>query len=234
MRKTALITGATSGIGLAIARRLDEEGCRVLLNYAHDDEAARAALALTRNGALIKADCASLEGVEDIAGAVAEPLDYLVLNCGLTDRSPFGRISPENWARIMDANVNMPFFLVQALCERMREGGSVAAISSRLASLPHAMSVSYGVSKAALSALCRNLVKYLSPRGVTINAIEPGFIDTPWQKEKPPAQRARVEAKTALRRFGRPEEVAALCYAALTNPYINGSVLRIDGGYCLE
>jgi 3-oxoacyl-[acyl-carrier protein] reductase len=89
------------------------------------------------------------------------------------------------------------------------------------------------VSKSALSALSLNLVKFLSPAGVRINAVEPGFVDTPWQKEKPLDRRAGIEAKIALGRFADPGEVADICLAVLKNTYLTGTVVPIGGGYGL-
>ena len=102
-----------------------------------------------------------------------------------------------------------------------------------MASVPHAVSVSYGVSKAALSSLSSNLVKFLAPEGIRINTVEPGFVDTPWQKGKPEEQRLRIEAKTALGRFAKPEEVADICLATLKNTYLTGSIIPVSGGYGL-
>lgn len=96
---------------------------------------------------------------------------------------------------------------------------------------PHAMSISYGVSKAGLHFLTKYLVKYFGDRNITVNAICPGFVDTPWQKNKTLDHRERIEDKIALGRFAEPEEIAQLVNSVLENGYINGSILNIDGGY---
>ncbi|MDR1320084.1 MAG: SDR family oxidoreductase [Gracilibacteraceae bacterium] len=239
--KYALVTGATSGIGLAIAEALLQDGCFVFLNYAHDAARVgnvRAQLAeYGERMGFIRADLAEYAGADAVAAALpAAGLTYLVLNVGLTDRTAFGAVTAENWERVMRANVNVPFFLIQGLykAELFAPGASVLCVSSLLASVPHSVSVSYGVSKAALSALSGNLVKFLAPAGIRINAVEPGFVDTSWQKEKPPDQRARIEARTALGRLAEPAEVAAVCLAALKSTYLTGAVIPISGGYGLK
>lgn len=237
--KYALVTGSTKGIGLAIARRLLAQGCHVIMNYAHSEAAAnalKATLAGVHPGRchIVAADLSTHAGVDTLAQAVCSicpHLDYLVLNCGATDRTPFGDITPDAWNRVLDQNVSMPFFLLQALYPHMAPGGAVAAVSSLMATHPHAVSISYGVSKAALSALCQNMVKYLSGKSIRINAIEPGFIQTDWQSEKPPEVAERIAGKIALHRFGSPDEVADLVYHTLTNTYMNGAVIPLSGGY---
>jgi NAD(P)-dependent dehydrogenase (short-subunit alcohol dehydrogenase family) len=240
--KHALVTGATSGIGLAIAESLLKDGCFVFINYAHDGNRADSVRArfseYDERIAFAKADLSEYAGVDDLMAALQAAgvrLNYLVLNFGTTDRTPFGEIAVEGWERVMRANVNAPFFFIQGLHKAglLAAGASILCVSSLMASAPHAVSPSYGVSKSALSALSVNLVKFLSPVGIRINAVEPGFVDTPWQKEKPPEQRARIEAKTALGRFAEPREVAEICLAILKNTYLTGAVVPIGGGYGL-
>jgi len=238
--KRALVTGATSGIGLAIAEALLGDGCFVHLNYAHDEERAKGVASrlasFGSNFSFIRADMSDYGGISKIVAALQDggtPLTYLALNYGATDRAPFSEIAIRDWEHVMRANVNVPFFLVQALhnASLFAHSASVLCISSLMASVPHSVSVSYGVSKAAMSAMCQNLAKFLAPCNIRINAVEPGFIDTPWQSEKPPDQRGRVEAKTALGRFGEPWEVAAMGLEVLKNTYMTGAVVPISGGY---
>jgi NAD(P)-dependent dehydrogenase (short-subunit alcohol dehydrogenase family) len=240
--KRALVTGATSGIGLAIAEALLGDGCFVHLNYAHDEERAKSVASrlapFGNNFGFIRADLSEYGGISKIVAALRDggtPLTYLVLNYGATDRAPFIEIAIEDWERVMRANVNVPFFITQVLhnASLFAPTASILCISSLMASVSHSVSVSYGVSKAAMSSMCQNLAKFLAPSDIRINAIEPGFIDTPWQKEKPADQRGRIESKTALGRFGEPEEVAVMCLAVLKNTYMTGAVVTISGGYGL-
>ena len=240
--KYALVTGATSGIGLATAEALLEDGCFVFMNYAHNElraEDVRSKLsAYSERMMFVKTDLSEYAGIEDIISAIDElgaKLTYLVLNFGLTDRTPFGEVQVESWEAVMRANVNVPFFLVQKLfsSKLFAESASVLCLSSFMARMPHSVSVSYGVSKSALSALSLNLVKFLSPLGIRINSVEPGFVDTPWQKEKSTEQRMRIEAKTTIGRFAEPCEIADICLATLKNLYMTGAVIPISGGYGL-
>lgn len=233
--KYALVTGSTKGIGYAIAHKLIECGWHVFLNYAHDDHVC--STFPDDQYTLVKADLSTLDGVERLSKAVldrTETLSCLVLNAGTTCRKPLRDITYEDWQYVMDTNVNMPFFTIQRLFGSIEENGSIVFISSALSIKPHATSIPYGVSKAAVNMLAQNLVKEFSPRGIRVNVICPGFIDTEWQREKPAWLREKIAGKVALRRFGSPEEVAEACMGLIENSYINGAVLSIDGGYDME
>ena len=240
--KYAVVTGATKGIGRAIAERLLREGYFVIGNYASDDYAAGEFLQHNKpyeqRLVIVKQPLSSYETACALSERIVEitrEIDVLVLNSGTTDRAPFGEITKEEWSRVMDVNLNAPFFLIQNLSTYMSENsGRIILIGSLMAEHPHARSVSYGVSKAAVQELARYLVKHFSPRGITVNAVSPGFADTPWQSGKEPAHRKRIEDKIALHRFARPDEVASLCMHIVENQYINGAVLNIDGGYSYE
>jgi 3-oxoacyl-[acyl-carrier protein] reductase len=224
---------------LAIAQRLLRADYDVVMNYAHDADAAAAVLREINHtypgrATMVRADLSTTEGLQALAQAVEEagqPLDHLVCNAGATARGRFQDMTFDGWNRVLATNLTVPLFLVQRLLPLLREGSSVLFISSLLGLTPHATSLPYGVTKAAIAYAARALVKDLAGAGVRVNAVAPGFVDTPWQADKPPEVRARIENKIALGRFARPEEVAEFCFGVLENAYVNGGVLTIDGGY---
>lgn len=237
-RKYAVVTGGTRGIGKAISERLLEEGFTVLAVYAKNQEAAEKMMARYGNTGrfgVIQKDLFDYESAVELAEMIGERfpwIDVLVLNSAITDFTAFEDIEPESWMRVMNVNLNGPFFLIQQLSSKIKEDvGRIILMGSHVGNYPHARSVSYGVSKAAVHALARYLVKYFSPRGITVNCIVPGTIETSWHDEKTPEHKQRIMDKIALHRFGLPEEVAELCVELIRNQYINGALLDIDGGY---
>lgn len=238
--RQALITGGTKGIGAAVARRLVREGDQVLLTYSSDDEAALATqrdlqeLNPDISVQIVRADATDLTSIDVLVDAVAAlqaPLDVLILNAGITDRSPFHEMELDAWRRVFDANVHFPTFLIQRLLPHFADGASVVLTGSLMGIHPHSVSLSYGVTKATGHALVKNLVKFLSPRGIRINAVAPGFVDTEWQKTKPAEIRASINSKIALGRFCDPDELADAYLTLIDNTYLNGEILTIDGGY---
>ena len=236
--KTAVVTGCTKGIGAAIAELFINKGCKVCGCYSGDEENAHVFLekldGKKSNCSLVKVDLSTRSGIDSFIEFVknkCDTIDYLVLNAGMTDRTPFQSVSHDMWDKVMNLNLNAPFFIVQGLNDIIQKDGRIIFIGSVLGSFPHAMSISYAVSKAGIHQLAKNLVKEFADRKITVNSVAPGFVDTPWQKAKDPQHRKRIEDKTALKRFAEPEEIAHLCWEIVENPYINGSVLKIDGGY---
>lgn len=237
MKKVAVVT---KGIGLAVAKDFLARGCRVVLNYAHDDDEAGQVRGLLSNQyssddfVVIKADLSTYEGLELFVKEVtrfAETINFLVLNAAITDRTEFGGVERSAWQKVFDANLNVPFFLVQALSERIARQGRIIFIGAVMGMFPHAMSLSYGVSKAAVHFLAQCLVKEFAAKQVTVNVVAPGFVDTPWQKDKAPEHRRRIEDKIAVGRFALPEEVSRAVLSIVDNGYINGAVISVDGGY---
>ena len=240
--KTAIITGGTKGIGKAIVNRYLQEGCYTIIIYSSDDESAerfRQELDINYKDKyeIIKADLSQIEETEKMCDFVKNnypKINYLILNAGATNRNSFNDLTIDEWNQVMNVNLTMPFFIVQNLAGCVVRGGSVLFIGAVMGIYPHAISIPYAVSKAAVHMLSKQLVKHMSPYKITVNTIAPGFVDTPWQKNKPLEQRKRIENKFAVKRFALPEEVAKLCWDVSQNAYINGSVLEIDGGYCYE
>lgn len=128
-------------------------------------------------------------------------------------------------------NLHSHFYLIRDLNTIIQKKSRIIIIGSILGEVPHSTSIAYGVSKAALHALSKNLVKVFSDREITVNLIEPGFVETDWQKDKPNEIRNNIYNKTALKRFATVKEVSMTCMMLLENDYINGAAIRIDGGY---
>lgn len=236
--KYALVTGGTKGIGRAIAEKLMAEGFYVYINYAHDQEAVENFLEIIEknewHAKFIRADLSQMDSIEILANEMDDKkvkLDALVLNVGVTDYTPFGEITRDVWDRILNTNLNVPFFLIQRMKMFMEQGGSITLISSVMGNYPHGRSIPYGVSKAGVNYLARLLVKEFSELGVRVNALSPGFTETDMQKGKAADHKQRIIDKVALHRFANPDEIADMVCSVINNTYINGANLEVDGGY---
>lgn len=241
--KTALITGGTKGIGKAVAKRLLNEGWNVILTYFNDEnEANLIQLSLTvlypkATITILKVDCGNLKSITYIDTYLCENniyLDAILLNAGATDRSDFGDISPENWQRVFDLNINFPTFLLQKIATKLNNKAAIVFTGSVMGIQPDSLSLSYGVTKAAVHALVKNLVKVFAYRKIRVNAVAPGFVNTEWQKTKPANQKANINKKIALERFCEPYELTDAYWFLIDNNYVNGEILVVDGGYSMS
>ena len=158
-------------------------------------------------------------------------LDGLVFNAGMTCRDPFEELSFEDWDRVFFANIHFPIFLLQKIVGRINKGGSIVFTGSLMGIQPHSVSLAYGVTKSAVHALIKNMVKFLVPYELRVNAVAPGFVDTEWQKTKPAEIRRNIENKVSLGRFCDPDELAEVYKMLIENSYFNGEVVVVDGGY---
>ena len=237
-RKVAIVTGGTKGIGKAIAMRLLERGYFVYVNYAGDHSAAESAKSefatVSVNFLISRADQSDKTAFSTYISDIKckeNQIDCIVANAGATVRKALPDITDSEWDKVMEISVGSHFRLIRDLYEKIGDGARIIFIGSTLGIHPHATSLAYGVSKAAVHALARNLVKEFAGHGITVNAIAPGFVDTEWQKTKPSEIRNNIIRKTASERFGEPEEVVAAVDFCIDNAFVNGSVIEVDGGY---
>ena len=239
MDKYVLITGGTKGIGKAVAFCLAASGYDLLLTYSSDFQVAEE----TRKELLgkfdvdvriLKADITNFKSISIIEDYLEEQsleLFSVVFNAGLTCRDSFEQLSFTAWEGVFFANVHFPVFLMQRIVSKMRKGGCVVFTGSLMGIEPHSVSLAYGVSKSAVHALVKNMVKFFVPYDLRVNAVAPGFVDTEWQLNKPEEIRRNIERKVSLGRFCHPDELAEVYKMLIENNYFNGEIVVCDGGY---
>lgn len=238
--RNAIVTGATKGIGLAIARMLLREGYHVVVTYAHDDASAEVCRGeletISTNFEIVKADQSDRGAMRSFAQQMLakEHIDCIVCNAGATLRANLEDITDEAWERTMQVNVNSSLYLIRDLYRVIPENSRIIFIGSLMGVHPHGTSLAYGVSKAAVHALAQNLVKCFEGSNTTVNAIAPGFVETEWQASKPQEIRNNILAKSAVKRFAAPDEVADAVRFCINNGFVNGSVIEVSGGYSFK
>lgn len=238
-QKTAIVTGSTRGIGLAIAKELLDNGYFVFLNYAQNVSEAKNAEEFLKssysgNFDIIQQELKDKESVDQFYEKIIKTeteIDVLVLNAGITDRTKWSELTWDGWNRVMDVNLNAPAALIRSFDKHFREGGNIIFIGSVLGNYAHSVSVPYSVSKAAIHTLTKALVKEYCERGIRVNAICPGFTETEWQKNKSKEQRDRICNKISLHRFAKVEEISEIVINVINSTYINGALIEADGGY---
>lgn len=235
----ALVTGSSSGIGAAVARRLAADGFSVVVNSRSSVEAG-AAVAAAVGGTYLQADVgdpASARALVERVLADLGRLDVLVNNAGTTEviaHRDLAAATPEIWRRLYDVNVIAPFVLVTAAEQALRaaEPGCVVNITSLAGVRPVGSSIPYAASKAALNHTTRLLAATLGP-DIRVNAVAPGLVDTPWTADWDEV-RSFVRATAPLRRSAAPADVAEVVLGLVRSSYVTGEVVLVDGGLHLR
>ncbi|MCO5988018.1 glucose 1-dehydrogenase [Actinoallomurus spadix] len=246
--KVALVTGGSRGIGRAIAERLARDGAAVAVAYARDEVAASETVARIRKDGgrafAVRAelgrhgDAARLWAAFDAEGGEYAPggrLDIIVNNAGIGRSSSLASLTEEEFDEVFAVNVRAPFFIVQQGLTRLRDGGRIINISSGAARLAMPEIIAYSSTKGALDTFTLNLAKELGPRGITVNSVAPGIVDTDvnasWLRGDPEAE-AHAASLAALGRVGQPEDIAdVVAFLASDDArWVTGRVIDATGG----
>jgi 3-oxoacyl-[acyl-carrier protein] reductase len=239
--KTAVVTGGSRGIGRAIALRLAEQGADVCISYKGNAAAAAEAVAemtaLGRTAFAVQGDVAQMDAAKALVGAAIEQLgriDILVNNAGITRDDLIMRMKPEDWNDVIDTNLSGTFWTIKAATRPMMKArsGRIINITSVSGQAGQMGQANYSAAKAGLIGLTKATARELASRGITCNAVAPGFVVTELTRDLDPKLLEGIKDATPLARFGTPQEIAhAVAFLASDEAaYITGQVLAVDGG----
>jgi 3-oxoacyl-[acyl-carrier protein] reductase len=232
--KTALVTGASRGIGESIARRLGEAGAHVFVAARSKDRVDQIAGEIG-NATGVELDIAGADVRERVAALIKErPIDILVNNAGITEDDLFLRMKPEAWTNVLRTNLDSAFHITQEVVKKMIRArwGRVINISSIVGLMGNPGQVNYASSKAALIGFTKSLALEIGSRNVTVNAIAPGYVQTAMTDALGDEAREKLVERIALRRLGTPDDIAhtVVFLASEQAGYITGTVINVSGG----
>jgi 3-oxoacyl-[acyl-carrier protein] reductase len=238
--RVALVTGASRGIGLAIARRLAAEGARVIAAARNLEALERLVAEIAASGgsaSALRMDLSDGASIEEGARAALERhggIDVLVNNAGVTEDNLILRMSRESWDRVLATNLTGAFLLTQAIVKGMvrKRFGRIVNVSSVVGLMGNAGQANYAASKAGLIGLTKTIARELASRNITCNAVAPGFIETEMTEKMTPQARESLSGQIPLGRLGSAEDVAeAVAFLASEGAsYVTGHVLNVSGG----
>ncbi len=238
--KVAIVTGASRGIGAAIAQKFCEEGASVMLCSRSEASVAAVAEPLAEKGfnaKFVQADVSQKSDVETLVDLTLKEfsrIDILVNNAGITRDTLLMRMKDEDWDIVLHANLTGTMYCARAVLRTMmrQKSGRIINVSSVIGLMGNAGQANYAASKAGIIGLTKSLAKEIGSRGITVNAIAPGFITTDMTADFSEADQERIRAMIPLATFGTPEDVAdlSLFLASDASRYITGQAIQVDGG----
>lgn len=244
MKQTAIVTGGSRGIGRAVAVRLAKDGMNLVINYRGNSAAAEETERLCRElGAevlLVQGDVSRAEDCEKLAAQAKEAfgrVDVLVNNAGITRDGLLARMTEEDFRAVLDVNLVGPWNMMKAVNRIMMKQryGRIVNLSSVTGLMGNMGQTNYAAAKAGILGMTKSYAREVASRGITVNAVAPGFIDTDMTEAMPEGAKDKIITGIPMGRTGKPEDVAE-AVAFLANEqagYITGEVLRVDGGMAM-
>jgi 3-oxoacyl-[acyl-carrier protein] reductase len=244
--KTAIVTGASRGIGRAIAIALASEGAAVIINYASSEDAAKETLAAIEEvggrGVIVQGNVAKIEDCENLVKAALDnfgKIDILVNNAGITRDNIVARMKPQEWQDVLDTNLTGAFNCTKAAMRpllKQKTGGRIINVSSVIGLAGGAGQANYAAAKAGIIGMTKSLARELAGRQITVNAVAPGYIDTEMTTVLPDNLKEEMLRQIPLGRTGTPQDIAeAVTFLASgAAAYITGIVLAVDGGLVMH
>ncbi|MEM7642305.1 MAG: 3-oxoacyl-ACP reductase FabG [Pseudomonadota bacterium] len=238
--KSALVTGASGGIGAAIARTLHDAGATVGLSGTREDPLNALAAELGDRAHVLPCNLSDADAVNALPRHAAEAMgavDILVNNAGITRDNLFMRMSEDEWQSVIDVNLTATFRLSKGVLRGMMKArwGRIVNISSIVGTTGNPGQGNYAASKAGMVGMAKSLAYEVASRGITVNAVAPGFIATAMTDKLTDDQKAKIDAQIPAGRMGTPEEIAAatLYLASPEAAYVTGTVLHVNGGMAM-
>jgi len=238
--RTALVTGASGGIGAAIARALQQAGARVALSGTREEALQALASEIGGDAAILPCNLRDRSAVADLAGRAESALgqvDILVNNAGITRDNLAMRLKDEDWDDVLEVDLTAGFVLARALMRGMmkRRHGRIVGITSIVGVTGNPGQANYAAAKAGMIGMSKALAQELASRGITVNCVAPGFIETPMTDAMTDAQKEGLLSRIPMARLGTGEDVAAavlyLCSAGAS--YVTGQTLHVNGGMAM-
>ena len=236
-KKKVLLTGASGGIGKAIAKELNSSGAHICLTGRNKEELVKLQNELGDNSSFIIADLSNHDEIDNLVSGAEEKLgsiDILINNAGVTDDNIFLRMSDDQWNNVINFNLNSTFKITKAVVKGMvkRRYGRIINITSVIGTLGAAGQANYSASKAALIGMSKSLAQEVGSRSITVNCIAPGFIETNMTADLNDSRKDDILKSITLKRFGLPEDVSSAVsfLASDSASYITGQTIHINGG----
>ena len=238
--RVALVTGAAQGIGKAVALLLARNGADIVvsdINLEKAEETANEVRSIGRKALAIKGDVANWDDVEQMMDVILEKfakIDILVNNAGITRDKLILRMTEEDWDAVLDVNLKGTFHCTKAVVRHMakQRSGKIVNIASVVGEMGNASQANYSASKAGVIGLTKTIAREFAQRGININAIAPGYIETPMTEALPEKAKEELKKLIPMERLGKPEDVAeaVLFLVSEESSYITGQVLNVNGG----